>query len=116
MQYCSYSIGLYFHHQSHPQLGAVFILAQLFHSFWKYFPTVAYWVPTNLRISSFCVLSFCLFILFMGSQARVLKWFAIPFSSGPRFVRILHHDPSVLVALQGMAHSFIELDKISITF
>ena len=26
----------------------------------------------------------------------ILKWFAIPFSRGPHFVRILHHDPSVL--------------------
>ena len=25
-------------------------------------------------------------------KARVLKWFAIPFSSGPCFVRTLHHD------------------------
>ena len=29
-------------------------------------------------------------------KARILKWFAILFSSGPRFVRTLHHDPSVL--------------------
>ena len=29
-------------------------------------------------------------------KARILKWFAIPFSSGPRFVRTIHHDPSVL--------------------
>ena len=41
----------------------------------------------------------------------MLKWLAIPFSSGPRFVRTLHYDPSVLVALHSMAHSFIELDK-----
>ncbi|KAB0372226.1 hypothetical protein FD755_016018, partial [Muntiacus reevesi] len=27
-------------------------------------------------------------------KARTLKWFAIPFSSGPHFVRPLHHDPS----------------------
>ena len=26
----------------------------------------------------------------------ILKWFAIPFSRGPNFVRILHRDPSVL--------------------
>ena len=44
-------------------------------------------------------------------KARILKWFAIPFSSRPRFVRTLHHDPSVLGDLHGMAHSFIELDK-----
>ena len=29
-------------------------------------------------------------------KARILKWFAIPFSSEPRFVRTLYHDPSVL--------------------
>ena len=29
-------------------------------------------------------------------QARILKWPNIPFSSGPRFVRTLHHDPSIL--------------------
>ena len=29
-------------------------------------------------------------------KARILKWFAIAFSSGPRFVRTLHCDPSVL--------------------
>ena len=28
-------------------------------------------------------------------KARILKLFAIPFSSGPHFVRTLHHDPSV---------------------
>ena len=28
-------------------------------------------------------------------KARILKWFAIPFSSGPHFVRALHHEPSV---------------------
>ena len=44
-------------------------------------------------------------------KARILKWFAIPFSSGPRFVRTLHHDPSVLGGPTCMAHSFIELDK-----
>ena len=32
--YCSYSIRLYFHHQSHPQLGVVFTLALSLHSFW----------------------------------------------------------------------------------
>ena len=44
-------------------------------------------------------------------KARILKWFAIPFSSGPHFVRTLHHDPSILSGPTRMAHSFIELDK-----
>ena len=29
-------------------------------------------------------------------KARILKWFAIAFSTGPRSVRPLHHDPSIL--------------------
>ena len=39
MQYCSYSIGPCFHHQSCPQLSAVFALAPSLHSFWSYFST-----------------------------------------------------------------------------
>ena len=35
-----YSIGLYFHHQSHPQLGVAFALAPPLHSFWSYFSTL----------------------------------------------------------------------------
>ena len=33
------------------------------------------------------------------TPVRILKWFAIPFSRGPRFVRTLHHDLSVLGGL-----------------
>ena len=29
-------------------------------------------------------------------EARILKWLAISFSSGPHFFRTLHHDQSVL--------------------
>ena len=47
-------------------------------------------------------------------KARILKWFAIPFSSAPCFVRTLHRDPSMWVVLQSMAHSFLELDKSGI--
>ena len=43
-------------------------------------------------------------------KARILKWFAIPFSSGPHSVRPLHHDLPILGYPTGMA-SFIELDK-----
>ena len=44
-------------------------------------------------------------------KARILKWLAIPCSSGPCFVRTLHHAPSVWVAPHGMAHCSIELDQ-----
>ena len=36
-------------------------------------------------------------------KARLLKWLAIPFSSGPHSVRPLHHDPTVLGCPAGMA-------------
>ena len=39
-------------------------------------------------------------------EASMLKWFAIVFSSGPCL-----HCNLCWVALHGMAHSFIELDK-----
>ena len=43
-------------------------LADGFHSLWIYMRwcPVVYWAPTSLGSSSFCFLSFCLFILFMG--------------------------------------------------
>ena len=42
-------------------------------------------------------------------KAGMLKWFAIPFSSGPHFVRTLHQDLSVLGGPTWL--SFVELDK-----
>ena len=36
-------------------------------------------------------------------EARIMKWFAIPFSSGPHSVRPLHHDPPILGCTVGMA-------------
>ena len=42
--------------------------------------SVAYWAPTNLGSSSFSVLSFCLFILFMGFP-RQENWSGLSFPS-----------------------------------
>ena len=36
-------------------------------------------------------------------KARILKWLAIPFSSGPHPVRPLHHVPTILGGPHGMA-------------
>ena len=49
---------------------------------------VAYWAPTDLGSSSFSVLCFCLFILFMWFS-RQENWSGLPFRSpsGPRSVR-----------------------------
>ena len=57
----------------------------------------AYWAPTDLGSSSLSVIFFCLFhTVHRVFKARLLKWFAIPLSSEPYFVRTLHHDPSIL--------------------
>ena len=73
---------------------------------------VAYCVPTNLWSSSFSILSFCLLILFMGFS-RQEYWSGLPFPSTvdhvlSEFSTMTH--PS-WVALNSLAHSFIELDK-----
>ena len=41
---------------------------------------VAYWAPTDLRSSSFSILSFCLFVVFMGFS-RQEYWSGLPFPS-----------------------------------
>ena len=68
---------------------------------------VAYWAPINL--GSHIFLSFHAVHVFL--MERILKCLAIPSSCGPHFVRTLHYDHSVLVALQVMAHSFNKLHK-----
>ena len=73
---------------------------------------VAYWVPTDLGRSSFSVLSFCLFLLFTGFSRQEYRS-GLPFPSPMDHVLwelSIMNRPS-WVALHGMAHSFIELDK-----
>ena len=73
---------------------------------------VAYWAPTDLGISSFSVLSFCLFILFM-EFSRQEYWSGLPFFSPVDhiFSKLSTMTHLSWVALHGMAHNFIELDK-----
>ena len=88
-------IGPCFHHQSHPQLGHVFALSPSVHSFWSYFSSSIlgiYW-PGEFIFQSPIFLPF--HIVHAVLKSRMLKWFAIPFSSGPHFVRSLH-DPAIL--------------------
>ena len=95
---------------------AVFYLVLSLHSFWSYFSTdlhpVACWAPTDLGSLSFSVVSFSLFILFMGFS-RQKYWSGLPF---PSPVDHIFSELSTMthpswVALHGMTHSFIELDK-----
>ena len=78
-------------HCFHFGSASSFLLELFLHS-----SPVAYWTPTNLEVhlsvSYIFAFSCCSWVL----KARIMKWFAILFSSGPRFVRTLHHDLSVL--------------------
>ena len=73
---------------------------------------VAYWAPTALGSSYFSILSFCLVILFMGFS-RQEYWSGLPFLSPVDHILSELSTITCLswVALHGMAHGFIELDK-----
>ena len=72
---------------------------------------VAYWAPTDLGSSSFSILSFFLFILFMGFS-RQEYWSGLPF---PSPVDHILSDLSTMTRLSWVGPrawlSFIELDK-----
>ena len=84
-----------------------FLLELFLHSF-----PVVYWPPTDLGSSSFSVVSFFPFILFMRFS-RQECWSGLPFPSPLDHVLSELSNMTHLswVALWGMAHSFIELDK-----
>ena len=115
MQYCSLQ-----HQTLHPSpvtstTGHCFCFFSISSFFLKLFlchSPVTYWAPTDLGSSSFSVLSFCLFILFRGFSSQEY-WSGLPFPSPVG--RVLSELSTMThlswVALHGMAHSFIELDK-----
>ena len=99
MQYCSSQHRNLLHHQSRSQLGFVFTLAPSLYSFWSYFSTLLQQhIGHLLTWGVHLLVSYLLpFHAAHGIlKAGILKWFAIPFSSGPHFVRTLHHNPSIL--------------------
>ena len=73
---------------------------------------VAYLAPIDLGSSSLSVLWFCLFMLFM-EFSRQECWNGLPFPSPVDHVlsELFTTIRPSWVALQGMAYSFIELDK-----
>ena len=115
MQYCFLQHRTCFFHQSHPQMGIFFALAPSLHSFGVFSPLFSSSILGTYQPGEF-IFQCHIFFLFshypLGSQgSQFLKWFAIPFSSGPCFVKISTMNHLSWVALPGMAHSFIELDK-----
>ena len=87
-------------------------VSSLFLELFLYWSPVAYWAPTNLGSLSFSVLSFYLFILFMGFS-RQEYWSGLSFPSPVDHVlsELSTMTHPFWVALHSMGHSFIELDK-----
>ena len=115
MQYCSLQHWTWLPSPVISTTGCCFCfgsVSSFFLELFLHWCPVAYWAPTDLGSSSFSALSFCIFILFMGFS-RQESW------SGLLFPSPVDHVLSELstmtqpswVALHGMAHSFIELDK-----
>ena len=95
--------------------GCCFCFGSIYSFFLELFlhwSPVAFWAPTDLGSSSFSVQSFCLFILFIGFS-RQEYWNGLPFPSPMDHILSELSTMTCLswVALHGMAHSFIELDK-----
>ena len=73
---------------------------------------VAYGAPTDLGSSSFSVISFCLFILFMVfSRQEYWSGLLVPSPVDHIFSELSSMTRLSWVALHSMAQSFIELDK-----
>ena len=87
-------------------------ISSFFLELFLHWSPLAYWAPTDLGSSSFSVLSFCLFILFMGFS-RQEHWSGLPFPSPVDHILSELSTMTHLswVALHSVAHSFIELDK-----
>ena len=79
--------------------------------FLHWFP-VAYCAPTDLGSSSFSVLSFCLFILFMGfSRQEYWSGLSFLFPEDHVLPELSTMTRPSWVAVHSMDHSFTELDK-----
>ena len=114
MQYCSLQHRTFLLSPVPSKTGCCFCFVSFLFFFLKlflhWFP-VAYWAPTNLGSSSFSILSFCLFILFMGFS-RQEYWSGFPFPSPVDHILL---DLSTMTHPSRWPHvawpSFIELDK-----
>ena len=115
MQYCSLQHWTWLPSPVTSATGRCFhfrCVLSFFLELFLHWSPVAYWTPTHLGSSSFSVLSFCLFMLFMGFS-RQEYWSGLPL---PSPVDNILSEFSITtrpswVALHGMAHNFIELDK-----
>ena len=94
-------------------------ISSFFLELFLHWSPVAYWTPTNLGCSSFSVLSFLPFhtvhgVLKANISRQIHKyWSDLTFPSPVYHIlsELSNMTNSSWVALYGMAHSFIELDK-----
>ena len=86
-------------------------ISSFFLELFLHWSPAAYWAPTDLMSSSFSVLSFCLFILFMSSQGWNWSVLAFPSPVDHILSELSTMTHLYRVALHSMAHSFIELDR-----
>ena len=88
-------------------------ISSFFLELFLYSSPVAYWAPKNLESSSFSVMYFLLFILFMGFWTRRECWSGLTFPSPVDEVlsELLTVTCLSWLALHSMPHSLTELDK-----
>ena len=115
MQYCSLQHQNFFPSPVTSTTGCCFCFGSIpsfFLELFLHWSPVAYWAPTSLRSSSLSVLSFCLFILFVGFS-RQEYWSDLPFPSPVDHIlsELSTMTSPCWMALHSLAHSFIELDK-----
>ena len=115
MQYCSLQHRILLLSPVTSTTGCCFpfgSVSSFFLELFLHWSPVAYWALIDLESSLFTVISFCLFILFMGFS-RHECWSGLPFPSPVDHVlsEVFTMTCPSWVALCGMAHSFIELDK-----
>ena len=70
---------------------------------------VAYWAPTDLGSSSFSILSFCLFILFMGFSRQECSGLPFPSLSEFSTVYVIHTVKGFGIVNKGEVDVFLEL-------
>ena len=110
MQYCSLQLQTLLISPVTSTTGCCFCFgshSSFFLELFLHWSLVAYWAPTDLGSSSFSVLSFCFSYCSWDSQGKNTEvvWFAIPFSSGPHFVRTLYmlckllHEQNLYICL-----------------
>ena len=99
MQYCSLHIGLYFITSPIHNWVLFLLWLCLFILFGIISPLISSSILGTYQPEEF-IFQCHIFLPFHTVcgllKARLMKWFSIPFSNGPRFVRTFHHDPSFL--------------------